>query len=142
MKRNAARYLPVLVAALAAPLPSVAGDVPRDDKAIVNTGNTLFQRYCADCHGADARGGTADTMLETRRTPDLTQIAARNDGNFPFWGLYDIISGSELLPAHGRTMPVWGQALGQSPGTDEANSASVARGRILAIMAWLATIQE
>jgi hypothetical protein len=42
--------------------------------------------------------------------PDLTRIAARNGGMFPFERVQRIISGEELSPtAHGtREMPVWG----------------------------------
>ena len=34
-------------------------ELPTYDKAIVNTGYTLFQVHCASCHGADGRGGAA-----------------------------------------------------------------------------------
>ncbi|MGR8918392.1 MAG: c-type cytochrome [Gammaproteobacteria bacterium] len=114
------------------------------DDAIVNTGHTLFQNYCADCHGADARGGGVDTGFETARVKDLTRLAERNGGTLPFWELYEVISGSELLPAHGasRHMPIWGQALQETPALAGDNAQSVVRGRILAIMAYLATVQE
>ena len=47
------------------------------------------------------------------------------------------------MPAHsGRTMPLWSQELGQQAGgDDDAAAQSLARGRILAIMAWLASVQ-
>ena len=112
--------------------------------AIVNTGHTLFQAHCAACHGEDARGGGVDTGFETARVADLTALAKKNDGVMPLWALYDVISGTELLPAHGasRQMPIWGQALQHTPGLSADNAAAVVRGRIFAIMAYLSTVQE
>jgi mono/diheme cytochrome c family protein len=121
---------------------ALATELPRGDDAIVNTGHTLFAVHCAACHGDDASGGAATTSTMTRPTPDLTRLAARNGGRFPFWGLYDVISGAELLPAHAdRTMPLWSQALVPPHADDAGEGAAIARGRILAIMAYLATRQ-
>ena len=39
-------------------------------------------------------------------------------------------------------MPTWSRALAETPGIDDENSAAVVRGRILAIIAWLASVQE
>ncbi|MEX2480593.1 MAG: c-type cytochrome [Gammaproteobacteria bacterium] len=120
-----------------------AAELPSYDKAIVNTGYTLYQVHCASCHGDDATGGAVSGAKTTRGVPDLTRLAERNAGVLPFWDLYDVISGAELMPAHaGRTMPLWSQELGRdaAPNTDGAEQ-SLARGRILAIMAWLASVQ-
>jgi mono/diheme cytochrome c family protein len=73
-------------------------------------GPELFKAYCATCHGKDAKGG--GPMAASLRIPptDLTRIAARNGGTFPFLQVQKIISG-EQQPAtiHGtREMPVWG----------------------------------
>jgi len=131
-----------LVAALVA-LPAIATELPQSDNALLNSGETLYQVHCASCHGADARGGAAVGASQTVGTADLTRIAARNDGEFPFWQVYGVISGAELLPAHGgRIMPTWSRALAETPGIEAENSAAVVRGRILAIMAWLASVQE
>ena len=74
--------------------------------AVLNSGHTLYQTYCAQCHGADGKGGATDSLRATVKVPDLTTIAQRNDGVFPVGKVYDMISGSELLPAHGtRLMP-------------------------------------
>lgn len=131
----------LLLALVATQLP--AAELPSYDKAIVNTGYTLYHVHCASCHGDDATGGAATGAKMTRGVPDLTRLAERSDGVFPFWELYDVISGAELMPAHaGRTMPLWSQELGRHSAPDaEGTAQSVARGRILAIMAWLASVQ-
>jgi mono/diheme cytochrome c family protein len=131
----------LLLALAAAPL--AAGELPTYDKAIVNTGYTLYQVHCASCHGDDGTGGAAAGVKTTLGVPDLTRLAERSGGALPFWDLYDVISGAELMPAHaGRAMPLWSQELGREAAPDADGAAqSLARGRILAIMAWLASVQ-
>lgn len=73
-------------------------------------GPELYMAYCATCHGKDAKGdGPMAKSLKTP-PPDLTRIAERNGGMFPFLRVQRIISGEEQSPtAHGtREMPVWG----------------------------------
>jgi len=142
MPRSHARFAVPLIAALVA-LPAAATELPQSDHAMLNSGETLYQVHCASCHGEDAGGGAAVGASQTVGTADLTRLAARNDGEFPFWDVYGIISGAELLPAHGgRIMPTWSRALAETPGIEAENSAAVVRGRILAIIAWLASVQN
>jgi mono/diheme cytochrome c family protein len=73
-------------------------------------GPELYVAYCASCHGKDAKGdGPAGKALRTS-PPDLTRIAERNGGMFPFVRVQQIITGEDQTPtAHGtREMPVWG----------------------------------
>ncbi len=142
MPRSHTRSAIPLIGALIA-LPAAATELPQSDNALLNSGETLYQVHCASCHGEDAGGGAAVGASQTVGTADLTRLAARNDGAFPFWEVYGIISGAELLPAHGgRIMPTWSRALAETPGIDDENSAAVVRGRILAIIAWLASVQD
>ena len=73
-------------------------------------GSELFKAYCATCHGRDAKGGGPMAASLRIAPTDLTRIAARNGGTFPFLQVQKIISGEQPLPAtHGtREMPVWG----------------------------------
>jgi mono/diheme cytochrome c family protein len=130
--------------AVAMLLPNAIGarELLGSDDAIVNTGHTLFQRYCSSCHGVDGQGALVEGTTTSIRAPDLTGIAERNGGTLAFWALYEVISGSELLPAHGREMPIWGEQLRETLPMDGDDASSVVRGRILAIMAYLATIQK
>ena len=131
----------VLAAGLLATTVSAA-ELPQGDNALLNSGEILYQVHCAECHGADASGGAAAGVRQTVGTADLTGLAARNGGEFPFWDVYGIISGAELLPAHGgRIMPAWSHALAKTPGIAAEDAASVVRGRILAIVAWIASRQ-
>lgn len=112
------------------------------DEAVVNSGHVLYQVHCASCHGTAADGGAALDIKATVKTPDLTQLAKKNGGQFPIWELYEVISGSELLPAHGRgPMPSWGTALAKAPGVNEDDAVAIVRGRIFSILAYLATVQ-
>jgi mono/diheme cytochrome c family protein len=64
--------------------------------------------HCAICHGRDGRGGPAAGMLITV-PPDLTEIASRNGGIFPYERVVRIIDGREMVASHGvREMPIWG----------------------------------
>jgi mono/diheme cytochrome c family protein len=73
-------------------------------------GKDSFERYCAACHGTDARGNGA-LAIELRTPPaDLTLLARRNNGEFPREAVRRFIIGVGRTPAaHGTTeMPVWG----------------------------------
>ncbi len=72
-------------------------------------GEELYARYCASCHGLTGRGdGPIRSALETPPT-DLTQLAARNDGQFEEAPVLSAIDGRYEVAAHGpREMPVWG----------------------------------
>jgi mono/diheme cytochrome c family protein len=76
------------------------------------SGKDLYVRYCASCHGVDARGGTALSKLMSIPTPDLTRIASRRNGWFPEVTVREIVDGR--YAAHGdREMFVWGSILTQ-----------------------------
>ena len=87
------------------------------DKNLMNSlkGPELFGAYCATCHGKDAKG--KGPMASSLKVPpaDLTGIAKRNGGTFPFLKVQKIISGEEAAPgAHGtREMPVWGPIMSE-----------------------------
>jgi mono/diheme cytochrome c family protein len=72
-------------------------------------GPDLFREYCATCHGEDGKGnGPVAPALNTKPS-DLTTISQRNGGVFPTKHVRTIISGDELVLAHGsREMPIWG----------------------------------
>ena len=74
-------------------------------------GASIFQNYCAACHGPDGRGkGPASKTLK-QAVPDLTRLSLRNDGAFPAIHVRTVITfgADDLLPAHGsKKMPIWG----------------------------------
>lgn len=132
----------LLAVAMLLPNTTGARELLESDDAIVNTGHTLFQRYCLSCHDGEGQGAPVAGAMTDTRPPDLTGIAERNGGTLPFWELYEMISGTELLPAHGREMPIWGVQLRETLALKGEDANAVVRGRILAIMAYLATIQQ
>jgi mono/diheme cytochrome c family protein len=72
-------------------------------------GPDLFRAYCAPCHGDDGKGNGPVAPALNAKPADLTTIAQRNGGVFPSKRVRDIISGDDVIVAHGsREMPVWG----------------------------------
>jgi mono/diheme cytochrome c family protein len=72
-------------------------------------GVDTFKTYCAACHGESGKGnGPAATALK-KAPADLTGIAKRHGGKFSAADVEQIISGSDVIAAHGsRVMPIWG----------------------------------
>ena len=99
-------------------------------------GKMNYESHCAACHGQNGKGdGPVSVELRTKPS-DLTLIAKRNGGVFPADVLYRIIDGRRTIRAHGTyEMPVWGFVFQRSDPED------VARNRILAIIAYLKSIQ-
>ncbi|MDZ7380135.1 MAG: hypothetical protein ONB06_12425 [candidate division KSB1 bacterium] len=78
----------------------------------------------------------------TPRPTDLTQLAKKNNGEFPFMRVIRIIDGRETMRAHGDPdMPVWGEIFASEvPGA--MNKEANIRGKVLLITEYLASIQE
>lgn len=73
------------------------------------SGKTMFNSYCAVCHGSDAKGnGPAASAMKTAPT-DLTVLAKNNGGKYPAAHVAAVIKGQATLPSHGsQDMPIWG----------------------------------
>ena len=74
-------------------------------------GATIFQDFCASCHGKDARGKGPMSGRLKQDVPDLTTLSRRNGGKFPAARVKNILmfGGDKPEPAHGsKTMPIWG----------------------------------
>ncbi len=73
------------------------------------SGRTLFMQHCASCHGDDAKGAGPAALALKKQPPDLTVLAKRNHGKFPYDEVRKAIDGDVEVPAHGsREMPSWG----------------------------------
>ena len=73
-------------------------------------GQTEYRNSCAVCHGEQGEGN--GTLAAELKTPpaDLTSLAERNGGEFPYWRVFAVIDGRYVVPGHGgRDMPVWGR---------------------------------
>lgn len=93
-------------------------------------GKLIYQRYCGSCHGPEARGdGPIAADLRVPPT-DLTRLAEKNGGKFPFEAVVRAIDGRKETRGHGAPdMPVWGEVFPKTAGT-ESPSVSSAVGRI------------
>jgi len=83
--------------------------VVRPTNTSAASGVDMFTTYCAVCHGKTGKGdGPAAASMKVAPS-DLTQIARRNQGNFPDLRVRDTITQSVHVGAHGNMeMPVWG----------------------------------
>lgn len=114
----------------------------------VNIGKNEFMNSCAVCHGTGGKGDGPLAKVIDKKVADLTVLQKNNKGVFPFNRVYNMIDGRELVAAHGtREMPAWGSAYKEEAvravpyeGTESIYAASV-RGRILALIAYISTLQ-
>ena len=90
--------LPVVMGLLASPLAAQDAD----------EGARLYQQHCATCHGAEATGDGPMAAALILQPPDLTALAAGNDGVFPMARVARRIDGRDPLVSHGSPMPVYG----------------------------------
>ena len=75
----------------------------------IASGKTLFMQHCASCHSADAKGAGPAALALKKQPPDLTKLAKRNHGRFPYNEVSKTINGDFEVPAHGsKEMPTWG----------------------------------
>jgi mono/diheme cytochrome c family protein len=78
------------------------------------SGESLFNTYCAVCHGKDAKGnGPAASALKPP-PPNLTTLARRHGGKFPTDYVAAVLQyGVQNIKAHGSPdMPIWGEVFG------------------------------
>jgi mono/diheme cytochrome c family protein len=108
------------------------------DEAVEKSGQMRFEQYCAVCHGSGAKGDGPFAALLTKRPADLTTLAQRNKGEFPFGRAYDTIDGRNMLTAHGnREMPIWGKEMKDSGIGGETGF----RGRLVETLIFLRSVQ-
>lgn len=102
------------------------------------SGRDLFEFYCASCHGRDGNGKGPVAPALRVAPPDLTRIAARNDGVFPKARIEALLTGDRNIPpAHGSSdMPVWGPIFSALDSNDRMN-----RVRIANLVEFIASIQ-
>jgi len=106
---------------------------------IAMSGKQTYMQYCASCHGVDARGeGPAAFVLKTP-PPDLTTLAKRHGGKFPYEYVFDVLRFGLRIVAHGSSdMPIWGPIFGSMDNYDEV----AVRKRIKDLSDYLASLQQ
>ncbi|HYX69923.1 MAG TPA: cytochrome c [Terriglobales bacterium] len=99
----------LVVSALAIATPQIEERPPAPSRPVA--GATIFQSYCASCHGTDGRGKGPVAGALRHAVPDLTTLAQRNGGKFPAAQVKNVILFGEdkRIAAHGsKEMPIWG----------------------------------
>jgi len=126
--------LPLLAATIGGQEPTAP------DRAGAAVGSSLFRSYCSSCHGTTAVGdGPVAEHLKVKPA-DLTSIAARRGGEFPFQNVVQIIDGRKQVKGHGHgEMPVWGDAFKVASG---GASEEQAQKKIEQLAHYLWTIQR
>ncbi len=131
------RHLPALAIGLSL---ACGAQALAQQPLIIQEGEDDYRWHCVACHGQDGRG--RGPMAEILAIPpsDLTRIARRSGGAFPFWKVYGTISGERSLIAHQSfQMPgFWDRFQGDEnkPGFLPAHL------RILLLTHYLESIQE
>lgn len=120
-----------------------------EKKLKADPGKQEYENSCALCHGKDGKGTGAINDLLKKAPADLTTLAKKNKGVFPFDRVYAMVDGREIIRAHGdRDMPAWGNRYS----SDSVKAAEYymdvpydaemyARSRILALIDYLNRIQ-
>lgn len=119
----------------------IAGPAPAQDAA---TGEAIFLRHCATCHGIDADGNGPMAPALVLQPPDLTALSARNGGRFPYARVIARIDGRDPLVAHGSPMPVYGDFFDGANATikDEAGRPILTSVPVVDLISWLETVQD
>jgi mono/diheme cytochrome c family protein len=106
------------------------------------SGPQMYQEYCAACHGNKADGRGPAARLLNVSPADLTALAQRNQGKFP----YDKFDSAMRFGAHfaahasgdgSKAMPVWGPLFRSLPGQNDA----VIHQRIFNLAQYVASLQ-
>ncbi|OSQ52193.1 hypothetical protein MGEO_06205 [Marivita geojedonensis] len=108
-----------------------------------DVGKSTYEQYCATCHGMSGAGDGPLTEIMTTSVPDLTTLAASNDGAFPMLDVIHIIDGRTGLRAHGGPMPVYGALFDEESHSNSAyGDVLYTRGKMLSVAYYLESIQK
>lgn len=127
----------LLIAAIASAGRSV--DQTQLPPTYMPSGEQTYKQYCAACHGADAKGdGPLASVLKTL-PPDLTTLAKRHLGKFPYDYVANVLEFGPGVSAHGSSdMPTWGPIFRYFDKQNER----VVRQRIKNLCNYLASLQR
>lgn len=117
------------------------------DESTVILGRSAFAAHCALCHGPGGKGDGEIAELFQVPPSDLTKLAERSGGTFPFPMVYNTILNGMEKRGHGdSTMPIWGDffiadAL-MDRGVSQTDAMYIAAGRALSVVYYLESVQE
>ena len=90
----------VLAALLAVLSLADPAGVGASQESLLAEGKADFDFHCVACHGPEGRGDGPMAGILIVPPSDLTLIAERHDGRYPFWRIYAIISGDVQVKGH------------------------------------------
>lgn len=116
-----------------------------DGERETGRGKQLYMSHCASCHGADGAGSGPVAPFLTISPTNLTRIAARNDGEFPWLEVFHVIDGRIEVKGHGESqMPVWGDTFREEAGDTYGlyGNEEFVRARVTSLTFYIQSIQE
>ena len=119
-----------------------ANPAPDDNRLPTNyvpSGEQMFKQYCAACHGANAKGNGPVRAALKIPAANLTTLAKRHGGDFPYEYVTGVLRFGPGVSSHGSAdMPTWGPIFEYF---DNHNQSSVQQ-RIKNLCDYLASLQE
>ena len=99
-----------------------------------------YDVYCATCHGPEGKGDGTLSKSVRKKPADLTQLAKKNNGQFPADTVAKFIDGRTRDEAHLKSdMPVWGDVFSKS---QTSSSPEEVKARIDALVKYIETLQQ
>jgi hypothetical protein len=115
------------------------GDQTQFPSTYVPSGETMYKQYCSACHGLDGKGGGPVVSMLKAPPPDLTTLAKRHGGKFPYEYVSSVLRFGPGVSAHGSAdMPTWGPIFNF---LEKYNEGAVQQ-RIKNLMGYLVSLQE
>lgn len=135
------RGLRILLAGVAVATSAISATARgQEQSAQTFEGKQKYDLYCATCHGAGGKGDGVIAGSLRKRPADLTQLARKNQGQFPTDAIVKFVDGRTRDEAHTKSdMPVWGDVFSKSQnsaGPDDVKAT------IEALVKYLETIQD
>ena len=113
--------------------------------AAAQSGKQDYEAYCAECHGSGGKGNgpSVQVIPMNPQPPDLTQLAKKNGGKFPFDEVVDTIDGRKNIPSHERIqMPFLGATLQKRGQEFTPESDAEVKRRIESMARYVETLQQ
>jgi mono/diheme cytochrome c family protein len=131
------------IATAIAAVATASGALAQDPTDLALGEKTYFEA-CAGCHGDEALGDGPMTEILTVAVPDLTGLAARNGGEFPWLRVIHTIDGRSGLRGHGGPMPIFGMLFSGDTAVADAPDGTpvIASARVLALVKYLESLQD
>ncbi len=90
----------LLLVSAAAAGGSAEGKLVRMKDMAIAEGRTEYIIHCQSCHGETGKGDGGMAKILVKQPADLSRLAEQNNGRFPFWRTFNIISGDVAVAGH------------------------------------------